>query len=381
VKKFGNLGKDRAMDFFRCLVRPALMAAALTSGCGSNPEGDTSRPDGAPGEEGAADSGSQAESGESTDSSSISNDGGSVDSGSIHTGSTDSGSIHTGSADSGSIDASSTDAGSIDASSTGLDGGGSEDANQDGSALADSGVDVPATFFVRYEAESPVNTRTYPVEGVATEGATPCPGIAGTSSDGVKEGANCASGGHAVNQILGRSPCTPATSTTSYTDCGDKGGGVTFNEVTVPVDGTYDVTFWYHSGQETPGHADVYGDVNCGGHSYDTGPGSGCRPHLIYVDGVQMSSTVGGQSAVYYEFPAYPDSWSIIHGAVTALPLKAGSNTIYIKAPGFTTSDAADIDAIDIQPSGQGAPLFQSSGQGGPPAQRMGLITPVVNWN
>jgi hypothetical protein len=211
--------------------------------------------------------------------------------------------------------------------------------------------------------------------------ATPCPGIAGTSSDGVKEGADCASGGHAVNQILGRSPCTPATSTTSYTDCGDKGGGVTFNEVTVPVDGTYDVTFWYHSGQDTPGHADVFGDVNCGGHNYDTGPGSGCRPHLIYVDGVQMSSMVGGQNAVYYEFPAYPDSWSVIHGAVTALPLKAGSNTIYIKAPGFTTSDAADIDAIDVQPSGQGAPLFQSSGQGGPPAQRVGLVTPVVNWN
>jgi hypothetical protein len=141
------------------------------------------------------------------------------------------------------------------------------------------------------------------------------------------------------------------------------------------------VTFWYHSGQLSPGHADVYGDVNCGGLNYDTGPGSGCRPHLIYANGVQMSSTVGGQNAVYYEFPAYPDSWSIVHGAVTALPLKAGSNTIYIKAPGFTTSDAADIDALDVQPSQQGAPLFQASGQGGPPTLRIGLITPVVNWN
>lgn len=70
----------------------------------------------------------------------------------------------------------------------------------------------------------------------------------GRVKEGVKEGANCASGGHAVNQILGRSPCTPPTSTTSYTDCGDKGGGVTFKDVTVPLDGTYDVTFWYHSG-------------------------------------------------------------------------------------------------------------------------------------
>jgi hypothetical protein len=184
-----------------------------------------------------------------------------------------------------------------------------------------------------------------------------------------------------VNQILGRSPCTPPTSTTSYTDCGDKGGGVTFNEVTVPADGTYDVTFWYHSGQETPGHADTYGDVNCGGLNYDTGVGSGCRPHLIYVNGAQMSSTVGGQNAVYYEFPAYPDSWSIVHGAVMVLPLTAGTNSIYIKAPGFTMSDAADIDALDVQPSGQGAPLFETSGKGGPPVLPIGLITPVVNWN
>jgi hypothetical protein len=234
---------------------------------------------------------------------------------------------------------------------------------------------------MRYEAESPLNALTYPVEGVVTDGAQPCPGVAGTTSDGVKEGANCASGGRVVNQLLGRSPCTPPTSTTSYTACGNKGGGVTFNAVTVPVDGTYDVTFWYHSGQLTPGHADVYGDVNCGGLNYNTGPGSGCRPQLIYVNGVQMSSMVGGLSAVYYQFPAYPDVWSIVHGAVTALPLKAGSNTIYIKAPGFTTSDAVDLDAIDVQPSGQGAPSFQASGQGGPPLLRIGLVTPVVNWN
>jgi hypothetical protein len=108
-----------------------------------------------------------------------------------------------------------------------------------------------------------------------------------------------------------------------------------------------------------------------------------CRPHIISVNGVQMSSTLNGQAAVYYEFPAYADSWSIVHGAVTALPLKAGPNTIYIKAPGFTTSDAADIDALDVQPSGsgQGAPLFESSGQGGPPTLPIGLVTPVVNWN
>ncbi len=94
-----------------------------------------------------------------------------------------------------------------------------------------------------------------------------------------------------------------------------------------------------------------------------------------------MASTGAGQTAVYYEFPAYLDAWSTVHGAVVALPLKAGSNTIYIKAPGFTTSDAADINALDIQPSGPGAPLFHASGHGAPPELRIGLITPVVNWN
>jgi hypothetical protein len=245
----------------------------------------------------------------------------------------------------------------------------------------DSGASVPATLFARYEAESAANTLTYPVEGVVTEGDVACPGVPGTSTDGVREGANCASAGHVINQILGRSPCTPPTSTTSYTNCGNDGGGITFHSVTVPADGIYDVTFWYHSGQLTPGQADVFGDIHCGGLDYNTGPGSGCRPHVLYVNGVEMSTVVGGQSAVYYEFPAYPDSWSIVHGAVVALPLNAGDNTIYIKAPGFQTSDAADIDALDVQPSGPGAPKFQAKGTGGPPTLPIGLVTPVVNWN
>jgi hypothetical protein len=112
---------------------------------------------------------------------------------------------------------------------------------------------------------------------------------------------------HVVNQILGRSPCSPPTSATSYTDCGDKGGGLTFNAVTAPADATYDVTFWYHSGGEGGGgQADTYGDTHCGGLDYDTGAGSGCRPHLTFVNGVQLMATVGGQNAVYYQFPALP---------------------------------------------------------------------------
>jgi hypothetical protein len=271
---------------------------------------------------------------------------------------------------SGTSGGGSSTAGATGASTGGASAGGSDGGaagiNAGGSGGAAGSSGVPANFFMRYEAESPLNMLTYPVEGLGTEGDSAC------AADAVKEGANCASGGKVVNQILGRSPCTPPTSTTSYTQCQNKGGGVQFNAVTVPVDGSYDVTWWYHCGPDTPGHADVYGDTKCGGLNYDTGAGSGCRPHMIDVNGAPMSSTVGGKTALYYQFPCYPAPWSTLHGATTVLPLKAGSNTIYIHAPGATTLDAADMDALDVQPEGHGtapAPLWPK------------LVTPVVAPN
>ncbi len=252
---------------------------------------------------------------------------------------------------------------------TGGDAGGTGASGASDAGTGDGGKggsNVPADFFARYEAESPLNTLTYPVEGVVTEGDTPCPAGA------VKEGAQCASGGKVVNQILGRSPCQPPTSTTSNSQCQNKGGGIQFNQVTVPADGTYDVTWWYHCGQDRPGHADVFGDTKCGGLNYNTGAGSGCRPHLIDVNGVPMSSVVDGKTALYYQFPCYAVSWSILHGATTALPLKAGANTVYIHAPGAPTLDAADFDALDVQASGHGT---------APPPQWPKLVTPVVTGN
>jgi hypothetical protein len=239
-------------------------------------------------------------------------------------------------------------------------------ASAGGTPAAAGAANVPLDFFARYEAESALNTLTYPVERVGTEGAAAC------AQDGVKEGANCASGGKAVTQILGRSPCTPPTSTTSYDQCQNKGGGVTFNQVTVPADGVYDVTWWYHCGPDTPGHADVYGDTKCGGLDYGTGAGTGCRPHLIDVNGTPMSTTVGGKAALYYQFPCYTAPWSVLHGATTALPLKAGMNSIYIHAPEATTLDAVDVDALDVHAQGQGTatpPLWPK------------LVTPVVTGN
>jgi hypothetical protein len=242
-----------------------------------------------------------------------------------------------------------------DAGSGGLDGN-----------LPDPGA--LASFFVRYEAESSTNAITFPVEQLDSAGYATCP------TDGVNEGANCASGGMVVSQILGRSPCQPPTSRTSYDSCQNIGGGVEFNDVTVPVDGTYDITWWYHCGADParPGRANVYGDTACGGLDYGTGPNTGCRPHLIDVNGAAVSSTVAGQAAPYYHFPCYGTDWSILHGATTALRLKAGSNTIYIHAPGATTLDAADIDALDVHAAGHGTaapPLWPR------------IVTPVASGN
>ena len=204
-----------------------------------------------------------------------------------------------------------------------------------------------------YEAEAvPPNVVTYAATVSHTdEGqsrACPidtAPGLSQVAAHGVTEGANCASAGGMVVNILGRSPCNPETPS-SYSNCQNLGAGVEFHAVTVPADGTYDVTWWYHCGLD-----DHYGDTKCGGVKYSVG--SSCRPHLIDVNGVPMSTSAG---AKYYQFPCYATAWSLIHAATTTLSLKAGSNTIYIHAPGATTLDAADIDAINVLPQGKGAP-------------------------
>jgi hypothetical protein len=224
----------------------------------------------------------------------------------------------------------------------------------------------PADFFARYEAESPLNTLTFPVENVNDTDNATCP------DGGVKEGVSCASGGGYVEKILGRSPCEPPTSASSFDNCQNIGGGVQFNQVSAPVAGTYDVTWWYHCGEDpgSPGHANVYGDKQCGGLDYGTGANSGCRSHLIDVNGVPIVASVSGEVASYFHFPCYPSPWAILHGATTALPLQAGANVIYIHAPGETMLDAVDIDAIDVQPAASGV---------APPPLWPKLVTPVPN--
>jgi hypothetical protein len=223
---------------------------------------------------------------------------------------------------------------------------------------------VPGDFFARYEAESTLNTLTDPAEALTSDST--CPPM------GVEEGADCASAGQYVSEILGKYPCQSPPSATSNDSCQPLGGGIAYNQVTVPSDGVYDVTWWYHCGESAamPAQADVFGDKNCGGLDYQTGVGSGCRPQLIDVNGVAMSSTIAGQTALYYQFPCYPVPWSVLHGATTQLPLKAGANTIYIHAPGATGLDASDQDALDVQAAGHGV---------APPPLWPKLVTPVVS--
>ncbi len=216
-------------------------------------------------------------------------------------------------------------------------------------------VDGGASLPLRYEAEAtPPNVLTQSAIADLTCFGTnqTCP------AGGVKEGADCCSGGGVVTEILGRVPCSgPPGSAGDYVDCQMIGGGVEFRNVTAPSAGMYDVTWWYHCGENNS-----YGDTACGGLHYAVG--SSCRPHLIDVNGVPVAAETDGQTALIYQFPCYAGAWSMVHGATTALALEAGPNIVLIHAPHEVDLDSADIDAIDVQALGQGPPP---------------LVTPVVS--
>ena len=145
-----------------------------------------------------------------------------------------------------------------------------------------------------------------------------------------KPGDMCQSGGGEVNWIVqGRD------------------GWLQYNQVSAPSDGMYDVTWWYHCGNN-----DNYGDKHCGGQTDPPTTPAGCRPHQIVVNGVEMTGT--------YHFPCFAGAWIEIHAATTVLPLKAGStNTIKVYPK---ERDSADMDAFQIQPVGQGVgPVIKSN--------------------
>jgi hypothetical protein len=117
-------------------------------------------------------------------------------------------------------------------------------------------------------------------------------------------------------------------------------GGLQFNGISAPADGMYDVTWWYHCGNN-----DNFHDPTCRGEPHTP---AGCRPGQVVVNGVTLPRI--------FEFPCFPGSWGQIHAATTPLPLKAGAtNTIKMTA-GYPINDAIDIDAIAIYPAGKGLP-------------------------
>jgi hypothetical protein len=99
-----------------------------------------------------------------------------------------------------------------------------------------------------------------------------------------------------------------------------------FNGVTAPADGTYDVTWWYISG-------DPNGDTKCGGEPNP--PKQGCRPGDLVVNGVSQG---------IFQFPDTPN-WHTLGSMTVKLKLKAGTNTIKISSK---TADVADIDRIVV---------------------------------
>jgi hypothetical protein len=179
---------------------------------------------------------------------------------------------------------------------------------------ATTGGALPAGALGWYEAEAvPPNTLFGGTKIAMCGTAPPC-----TSLDAIKEGVECCSGGKKLSQLLrGR-------------------GGVVVNDIAVPADGMYDVTWWYHCGKN-----DNFGDPNCGGLPHTP---SGCRPHIMEINGTKLGKVS--------EWPCFPGSWGQIHAVTTPIAFKAGKNSIRIYAtPG---RDAADLDALAVYPAGMG---------------------------
>ena len=142
----------------------------------------------------------------------------------------------------------------------------------------------------------------------------------------VVPGAVCCSGGGEVTWIVSENAYHTA-------------GWMVFNDIAAPADGTYDLTFWYHSGG-----GDTYGDNNCGGQPLTQPDQVGCRPQTFVINGTTMPGA--------YHFPTYKSGAFIIRAATVSLPLAKGMNTIKVAPP--PPRDSVDMDALQVLPSGMG---------------------------
>jgi hypothetical protein len=203
--------------------------------------------------------------------------------------------------------------------------GGASTAGASGTSIdAASGGATGGVVDLWYEAESTDN-ELYNVKPKTD--CTP------TCDPNPKEGDSCCHGGGELTWIVG-----PQKSS------------VTFTKVTVPTAGDYDVTWWYHCGEN-----DNYHDGDCGGTPHPTwmtyATPSGCRPHLLSVNDKALLGPKGEQ---YWQFPCFAESWALIHAATTKLTLTAGTNSIKLGAAHLGNEDAVDLDAIHVQAAGKG---------------------------
>lgn len=126
-------------------------------------------------------------------------------------------------------------------------------------------------------------------------------------------GTACVSGWRAGN-LLGHKPLGPTSDTLQW------------NNVSVPSDGNYTVTFYYWGG-------DPNGDTTCGGTHLSP---LGCRPAQFVIDGTVDPTT--------YQIPDTA-SWGTEGSYPLQLPLKAGMNSIRIYSTG---PDVDDLDQIIV---------------------------------
>jgi hypothetical protein len=207
------------------------------------------------------------------------------------------------------------DGGSAGAADAGTGTGGGTEGGS-GGATGGSGAGGAGGIMGWYEAEAIPPNEKAPKSEVHVNPATACKTIP------PMPGEKCNAGGGEVTWITeGRQ------------------GWLQFNQVSAPADGMYDVTWWYHCGNN-----DNFHDPTCRGEPHTA---AGCRPGEVTVNGVALPKI--------YEFPCFPGSWGEIHAATTTVPLKAGANTIKMTAH-YTNNDAIDIDAIAIYAAGKGVP-------------------------
>jgi hypothetical protein len=301
---------------FAAAVAALLLSATTVGACGGDSNNgdnpvDTTRTGGKSGQGGRTGSGGASSGGTSTGGTSGTSTGGSAAGGSGPGGSAASGGESGGQAGSGNDDAAASDAPVAGDAPTATDGSAGP---SDAAAPPSTGGPLPAGAIGWYEAEAvPPNTLFGGTKIAMCGTAPPC-----TSLEAIKEGVECCSGGKKLSQLLRGK------------------GGVVMNDVTVPSDGMYDVTWWYHCGKN-----DNFGDPTCGGLPHTP---SGCRPHIMEINGTKQPKVS--------EWPCFPGSWGQIHAVTTPMQFKAGKNSIRIYAtPG---RDAADLDALAVYPAGMG---------------------------